>query len=228
MTSCDTSCHNGRMSSRIYLSLLKPEALSPELQFILTSAIQKQHAGVIVAPVWAQRAAAMLRGSGLSLGVTVGFPHGTAKPTLKAIEATSSIKDGADEVFISAHLVHLVSGDYDATRAELLEVVRAARATRRDVGIHVIVETALLLALGPGRSDKAVENACRAVRESGCDGVVTASGFHPAGGTSSAAITALKQHAVGLTITAMGGVPNGSVAEAMIATGADRAVIHPA
>lgn len=215
------------MSSHTYLSLLKPEALSAELQFILSSAIQKQHAGVIVSPVWAQRAATMLRGSGISLGVTVGFPHGTAKPTLKAIEATSSIKDGADEVLISAHLVHLVSGDYNATRAELLEIVRAARATRRDVGIHVIVETALLLALGPGRSEKAIENACRAVRESGCDGVVTTSGFHPAGGTSSAAITALKQHGEALAVTAMGGVPNASVAEAMVAGGADRAVIQP-
>jgi deoxyribose-phosphate aldolase len=216
------------MSSRILSSLLKPEALSAELQFILAGAIQKQHAGVVVAPVWAQRAATMLRGSGVSLGVTVGFPHGSSKPTLKAIEATSSIKDGADEVLISAHLVHLVAGDYDATRTELMEIVRAARATRRDVGIHVIVETALLLALGAGRTERAVENACRAVRESGCDGVVTASGFHPAGGTSSAAIAALKQHGEGLTITAMGGIPNSSVAEAMTAGGADRAVIHPA
>lgn len=213
------------MSSRTWLSLLKPEALSPEVQFVLTQAIQKQHAGVIVAPVWAQRAAMLLRGSGVALGATVAFPHGTAKPTLKAIEATSAIKDGADEVFVSAHLVSLLAGDYDAARAELMEVVRAARATRRDVGIHVIVEAPLLLSLGPGRSERAIEAACRAIRESGCDGVVTASGFHPAGGATAAAIEALKPHSEALTITAMGGVPNSSVAEALISAGAHRAII---
>jgi deoxyribose-phosphate aldolase len=215
------------MSSRTYLSLLKPEALPAELQFILTQAIQKQHAGVVVAPIWAQRAAAMLRGSGVRLGVTVGFPHGAGKPTLKAIEATSCLKEGADEVFVSAHLVPLLSGDADASRAELMEIVRAARATRRDVGIHVVIETALLLSLGAGRTEKAIVAACRAVRESGCDGIVTASGFHPAGGTSSEALAVLKQHGEALTITAMGGIPNGSVADAMLAAGADRAVIHP-
>ena len=194
---------------------------------MLTSAIQKSHAGVIVAPVYAARAATLLRGSGVRLGVTVGFPHGTAKPTLKAIEATSSIKDGVDEVFVSAHLVPLIAGDADGAKVELMEIVRAARATRRDVGIHVIVETALLMSLGQGRSERAMLAACRAIRESGCDGVVTTSGFHPAGGTGSDAIALLKQHGEGLTITAMGGVPNSSVAEAMIGAGADRAVIHP-
>ena len=214
------------MSSRTLLSLLKPEALSAELQFVLTQAMQKQHAGVVLAPMWAGRAATLLRGSGVGVGVTIGFPHGTGKPTLKAIEATSSIKEGADEVFVSAFLPYLIAGDYDATRTELLEIVRAARATRRDVGIHVIIESALLMSLGAGRSERAIDAACRAVRESGCDGVVTASGFHPAGGTGTDALALLKQYGGGLTITAMGGVPNGSVADAMIGAGADRAVIH--
>ena len=193
---------------------------------MLTSAIQKSHAGVIVAPVYAARAATLLRGSGVRLGVTVGFPHGTAKPTLKAIEATSSIKDGVDEVFVAAHLVPLIAGDADAAKVELMEIVRAARATRRDVGIHVIVETALLMSLGQGRNERAMLAACRAVRESGCDGMVTTSGFHPSGGTGADALAMLKQHGEGLTITAMGGVPNATVAEAMIGAGADRAVIQ--
>jgi deoxyribose-phosphate aldolase len=216
------------MSSRTLLSLLKPEALPAEVQFVLSSAIQKSHAGVVVAPVYAARAATLLRGSGVRLAVAVGFPHGTAKATLKAIEATSSIKDGADEVLVSAHLVPLIAVDADAAKAELMEIVRAARATRRDVGIHVIVETALLTSLGAGRSERSLLAACRAVRESGCDGVVTASGFHPAGGTGSDALAMLKEHGEGLTITAMGGVPNSSVAEAMLGAGADRAVIQAA
>ena len=37
-----------------------------------------------------------------------------------------------------AHLPHLMNADADATRYELMEIVRAARATRPDVVIKVI------------------------------------------------------------------------------------------
>ena len=53
---------------------------------------------------------------GATVTATVGFPHGTNKPTLKAIEATSCIKDAADAVLIVAHLPHLIRGDFDATQ----------------------------------------------------------------------------------------------------------------
>ena len=157
----------------------------------------------------------------------VGFPHGSNKATLKAIESTSSIKDGADDLFVSAHLVHLIGRDFSAARGELLEIVRAARATRRDVAIHVIVEAPFLLSLGAGRSEEAIAIACRSIRESGCDGVVTASGFHRAGGASTAALDALKQNGEGLAVIAMGGIANAGVANAFIDGGADRAVVDP-
>ncbi len=214
------------MQSQIYLSLLKPEALSAEIHYVATEAMQKSHAGAIVAPVWAGRVATMLQGSGVRVGTVVGFPHGTNKATLKAIEATSSIKEGVDDVFVSAHLIHAIACNFDSARGELLEIVKAARATRRDVAIHVIVETALLLSLGAGRSEEAIAIACRAIRESGCDGVVTASGYHRAGGASTAAIDALKRHGEGLAIIAMGGIANASVAQAFIDGGAERAVIE--
>jgi deoxyribose-phosphate aldolase len=210
-----------------YLSILKPEALSAEVHYIVTEAMQKSHAGVIVTPVWVGRVAAMLRGSGVRVGTVVGFPHGTSKATLKAIESTSSLKDGADELFVSMHLLPLIGRDFDAARGELLEIVRAARATRRDAVINVIVEAPLLLALGPGRAEDSIAIACRAVRESGCDGVVTASGYHRAGGASTAAVESLKKHAEGIAVTAMGGIANVSVANAFLSSGADRAVIDP-
>src|SRR5688572_27427255 len=150
--------------------------------------------GVCVAPVWAGRVATMVRGTNLRVCSAVSFPHGTSKSTVKAIEATSTIKDGADEVDVVAHLPHLLGGDLDAARAELMEIVRAARSTRRDVGIHVVVETALLAQ----RGEPSFEIAARAARESGCDGVVTSSGFHPAGGTTVEAVRLLKKHGEGL------------------------------
>ncbi len=211
----------------IYLSLLKAEALSAEVHYIVTEAMQKSYVGVVVSPVWTARVAAMLGGSGIRIGTTVGFPHGTNKATLKAIESTSSIKDGAADLFVSAYLPHLIARDFSAARGELLEIARAARATRRDVAIHVIIEAPLLLSLGAGRSEEAIAVACKAVRESGCDGIVTASGYHRAGGASIAAMEALKPQAEGLALIAMGGVQNATVAQAFIDSGADRSVIEP-
>jgi deoxyribose-phosphate aldolase len=205
--------------SRIDLTILRPEATSREVHKVVADAMQHHVHGVCVAPVWAARVATMVRGSGVRVCSAVSFPHGTSKSTVKAIEATSTIKDGADEVEVVAHLPLLMSGDLDASRAELMEIVRAARSTRRDVKINVVVETALLLAHG---GEALLELAARAVRESGCDCVVTSTGFHPAGGATVEAVRSLKKYAEGLELKAAGGLNDIESIRAMIDAGADR------
>lgn len=204
-------------------TVLKPEALSPEVQKVCSEAIEHRFAAVCVAPVWVPRVATLLRGTGVLTCTVAGFPHGAGKPTVKAIEAVAAVKDGADEVDVVAHLPHLLNLDLDAARAELMEVVRAARAGRRDVVIKVIVESAALISiLGDGRAGQVIELACRAVRESGCDFIKTSTGFHPAGGASVRAVTLMKQYGKGLLIKAAGGIRDLSSARAMLDAGADR------
>jgi deoxyribose-phosphate aldolase len=199
-----------------------PEAGSAIVHKAATEAMRLGLAALCIAPVWTARAAVMLRGSGVRVCTLVGFPFGTSKATIKAIESTSTLKDGANEIELVAHLPYLLAGDLDSARAELMEVVRAARSTRRDVVIRVIVETALLLRHAPGNEARLIELACRAVRESGCDGIVTSSGAHPAGGASAAAVTLLKSFGEGLMIKAAGGIDDISAAQALLAAGADR------
>ena len=213
------------LAAKIDHTILKPEASGAEVHRVATEAMQLGCAAVCVAPVWVGRVATMLRGQPVATAVcaVVGFPHGTGKATVKAIEATSTIKDGADEIDVVAHLPYLLAGDFDATKAELLEIARAARATRRDVVIKVIVESALFFkALGPERGAAALASACRAVRESGADFIKTSSGFHPAGGATVEAVRILKQHAEGLGVKAAGGIRDLATARAMLDAGADR------
>jgi deoxyribose-phosphate aldolase len=92
--------------------------------------------------------------------------------------------------------------------------------------INVIVETALLLQLGD-RAERAFEVACRATRESGCDGVVSAGGFHPAGGASVEAIKLLKRFGESLNIKAAGGVRDEAQAQDLLQAGADCVRIDP-
>jgi deoxyribose-phosphate aldolase len=213
------------LSSRIDHTILAPEATSADVHRVATEAVQLGCAAVCVAPVWVGRVATMLRGQPAATAVcaVVGFPHGTGKSTVKAIEATSVIKDGADEIDVVAFLPNLLAGDVEATKAELREVVRAARATRSDVVVKVIVESTLLFkALGTDRGGTALAVACRAVRESGADFVKTSTGFHPAGGATVEAVRVLKQHAEGLGVKAAGGIRDLATARAMLDAGADR------
>jgi deoxyribose-phosphate aldolase len=160
------------LASKIENTLYKPEALAGEIHKIAADAMQYQMAAVCVTPVWVAAVAKMLRGSGVRVSSAVGFPNGTNKSTIKAIEATSTIKDGADEIEVVAFLPPILSFDVDSSRAELMEIVRAARSTRRDVFIKVDVGTRLLMGLSLERLERSIEIACRAVRESGCDAIV--------------------------------------------------------
>jgi deoxyribose-phosphate aldolase len=210
------------LARRIDHTILKPEALAPEVHKIVSEAIEYQFASVCVAPAWVGKVSAMLKGTAVQCCTAVGFPHGTSKPTLKAIEASSAIKDGASEVDVVAFLPFLINHDVDAAKAELMEVVRAARATRPDVIIKVIVESAALLKAGGDKGERAIATACQAVRQSGCDFIKTSTGFHPAGGASIEAVRLMKKYGEGLLVKASGGIRDLATARAMIDAGADR------
>ncbi|HEY7118972.1 MAG TPA: deoxyribose-phosphate aldolase [Tepidisphaeraceae bacterium] len=210
------------LARRIDHTILKPESLAPEVHKVVTDALAYPFASVCIAPTWVKNVSAMLKGSPVGCCTVVGFPHGTSKSTIKAIEATSAVKDGASEIDVVAFLPFLLNLDLDAARAELMEVVRAARAVRSDVVIKVIVESAALLKLGGDKGEEVIATACRAVRESGCDYIKTSTGFHPAGGASVEAVKLMKKYGEGLLIKASGGIRDAATALAMIEAGADR------
>jgi len=210
------------LAHRIDHTILKPEAGVADVHRVVHEAVEYQCASVCVAPVFVNKAARELMGTQVRCCAVVGFPHGTNKATVKAIEATSVIKDGADEIDIVAHLPYLLKMDVDSAKAELSEIVRAARATRRDVVVKVIVESAALMNLGADRVEEILEAACRAVRESGCDFIKTSTGFHPAGGATVQAVRLMKKHGQGLLVKAAGGIRDLKTAQAMIEAGADR------
>jgi deoxyribose-phosphate aldolase len=211
-----------QLAARIDHTLLKPEATPAEIDVVVEEARQHRFASVCVAPVYVKRVAEALRGSGVKTCTVAGFPAGTSKPTVKAIEAVAAIKDGADEIDVVAHLPLLLSLDLDAARAELMEIVRGARSARNDVIIKVIVESAVLMKLNAGRAEETIALACRAVRESGCDFIKTSTGMHPLGGATLDAVRLMKKHGAEIRVKAAGGIRDLATATAMLDAGADR------
>src|SRR6476620_9737886 len=97
------------LAKRIDHTILKPEATAPEVHQIVKEALQYGFASVCVAPAWVGKVADELKGSPVACCTVVGFPHGTSKPTVKAIEATSAVKDGATEVDVVAFLHFMIN-----------------------------------------------------------------------------------------------------------------------
>jgi deoxyribose-phosphate aldolase len=209
------------LARRIDHTILKPEAAAHEVAQVVAEAREYGFASVCVAPVWVPKVSPLLAGSNVACCTVVGFPNGTHRPTLKAIEATVAVKEGATEIDVVAFLPFLINYDIESAKAELMEVVRAARAVRRDIVIKVIVESAALVKLASD-TDRAIECACRAVRESGCDFIKTSTGFHSAGGASLEVVRLMKKYGEGLAIKASAGIRDLATALAMIDAGADR------
>src|SRR4051812_45370970 len=120
------------LASKIDHTLLRPEALGPEIHRAIAEAIENRFAAVCIAPAFVAKAAIELRGSPVALCTVISFPNGTSKPTIKAIKATSAVKDGAHELDVVAHPPNLINNTFNAARLELIEIVRASRAARSE------------------------------------------------------------------------------------------------
>lgn len=211
------------LASRIDHTLLKAESSLSDVQKVVDEAREHRFASVCVNGRFTAAVAAALKDSEVATCTVAGFPLGAGKPTVKAIEATAAVKDGADEIDFVAHLPHLLLRELDAARAEFTEIVKAVRAANPKAIVKVIIESACLLAnVSDDQGESRIETACLAARESGCDFVKTSTGFHPAGGASTLAVQLMKKHSGGLYVKASGGIRSFEDARAMVEAGADR------
>ena len=154
----------------------------------------------------------MLRGSGVKVCCTVGFPLGAMAPKAKAFEAAQAVADGAEEVDMVLWIGALRQGNTAAVQADIEGVVNACHP--RAI-VKVILETCLL-------TDAQIETACRLCVAAGADYVKTSTGFSTAGAT--AEHVALMKRAVGgrAKVKAAGGIRTYEDAKRMIDAGADR------
>ena len=211
------------IASRIDHTILKAEATPAQVDAVVAEALEHGFASVCVNGAFVSRVAQAVRGSAVKTCAVAGFPLGAGRSTVKAIEATSAVKDGADEVDFVAHLPFLLAKDLQAAKAEFTEIVRAARMANAEVVIKVIIESAALMQdVSDDEAEARIETACRAARESGCDFIKTSTGFHGAGGASEQAVALMKKHSGGLYVKASGGIRSFDDATRMIDAGADR------
>ena len=194
-------------------TILKPEATRADVIKVCREARQYNFASVCVNSYWVPLVRAELAGSPVKVCTVVGFPLGAASTEAKAAEASTAVCAGAQEVDMVINVGALRSGDQEAVKADIEEVVRVSH--RGGAIVKVILETALL-----DDNQKAV--ACMLAKEAGADFVKTSTGFGPSGAT--AHDIALMREVVGprMGVKASGGIRTLQDLQAMTAAGATR------
>ena len=155
-------------------SLLRPELDDAFIEDGCRLAAEYDVASVCMRPVDVRRAAAILAGTDVAVGTTIGFPHGGHATATKVDEARRALADGARELDMVIQIGALKSGrdgDVQADIAAVVEVAHAAGAI-----VKVIFENAYL-------TDDEKVRACRLSEAAGADFVKTSTGFAPSGAT---------------------------------------------
>jgi deoxyribose-phosphate aldolase len=194
-------------------TLLKPEASRAQILKLCAEAAKHRFACAMVNPVWVSTAHAALAGTGIPVGVVIGFPLGANLTITKREEAEAMIKAGARELDMVLNIGLLKSGENALVEADIRGVVEIAH----DAGaiVKVILETCLL-----SLEEKLLAShiACAA----GTDFLKTSTGFSTSGAT--AGDVALLRGVVGsgCGVKASGGIRTLADARAMLEAGANR------
>lgn len=194
-------------------TLLKPEASRQQIETLCEEAGRYRFASAVVNPVWAATAVSLLAGTGVPVGVVLGFPLGASLVSTLRQEAAALVRLGARELHMVLPVGPLKSGQYNAVQNTLHTVINVAH--HQGALIKVILETGLL-------STEEKLRASEVAIQAGADFLQTSTGFSAGGATVSD--VALMRGVAGSRcgIKALGGVQTLANVRAMLDAGANR------
>jgi deoxyribose-phosphate aldolase len=197
-------------------TLLKPEATRAQVIRLCHEAAELRFACAIVNPTWASCAVETLAGTGVPVGVVIGFPLGATLAASKRDETARVLKLGAHDIDMVMNIGLLKSGtkeDFEAVKQDIRGVAELAHAAG---GIlKVKLETCLLTFEEKLRASELAMAA-------GADFIQTSTGFSTGGATADD--IALIRGVVGTRagVKASGGIRSLADASAMLHAGATR------
>jgi deoxyribose-phosphate aldolase len=162
------------IAKRIDHSLLGPALGHAELASGCELAARYGVASVCIKPYGVALAAGILKGSGVEVGTTIGFPHGGHLTLVKVFEAQQAMADGATELDMVINIGQAKDGEWDAVATDIAAVTEACHD--RGAIIKVIFENCYL-------NDDQKKQLCRICGEVGADYVKTSTGYGTGGAT---------------------------------------------
>jgi deoxyribose-phosphate aldolase len=201
------------LAAMIDHTLLKPEATREQIENLCDEAIRYRFACAMVNPVWASTAVNLLSGTGVPVGVAIGFPLGASLVSTLRQEAVALTRLGVRELDMVMPVGQLKSGNYQAVQHTIHAVATVAH--HHGALLKVILETCLL----------SVEEKLRASEiaiQAGADFIKTSTGFAAAG--ANPADVALMRGVAGARagVKAAGGIRTLADVKALLEAGANR------
>ncbi|WP_353068928.1 deoxyribose-phosphate aldolase [Tunturibacter empetritectus] len=197
-------------------TLLKPDATRTQVLQLCNEAAEHRFACAMINPTWVSLAAAALKGTGIPVGVVIGFPLGATLAISKREETAHMLKHGAHDIDMVLNvglLKSAQSADYEAIRQDIHGVVEIAHAAGAIV--KVILETCLL----PFEEKlRASELALAA----GADFLKTSTGFSTGGATADDISLLRGVAGTRAGVKASGGIRSLADATTMLRAGASR------
>jgi deoxyribose-phosphate aldolase len=162
------------IARRIDHSLLGPSLGGAELEEGCRLAARYGVASVCIKPYAVEMAARILRGTGVAVGTTIGFPHGGHTTAVKVFESRQAIADGATELDMVVNIGQAIAGEWAAVKSDIDAVTKAAH----DGGaiVKVIFENCYL-------DDEQKVRLCQICGDVGADYVKTSTGYGTGGAT---------------------------------------------
>lgn len=192
-------------------TILRPDATRADVRRLSQEAKEHGFTVIFIPPCYAAEAVEAVAGSNVRVGIPVGFPLGGHSTATKVVEALDGVKQGATVLDMVINVSRLKSGDLDAVRQDIAEVVNATPLAEH----KVILETCYL-------TEQEKQTACRLVVEAGAEYVKTSTGFGTSGATV-ADVRLMKAAVDGRAkVKASGGIRDWTAAKAMLEAGADR------
>jgi deoxyribose-phosphate aldolase len=201
------------IAKRIDHSLLAPTLTDAELDAGCRLAVEYGVASVCIKPFAVPRAAEILRGSGVAVGTTIGFPHGGHATAVKVFESRRAIDDGATELDMVINIGQAIGGAWDAVRDDIAAVTDEAH--RGGAIVKVIFENCYL-------TDDQKARLCRICGEVGADYVKTSTGYGTGGATREDLILMRRAAPPHVKLKAAGGCRDLDTAIAFAELGCDR------
>jgi deoxyribose-phosphate aldolase len=194
-------------------TLLEPQATRDQIESLCDETIRYRFACAMVNPVWVPAAVEILSGTGIPVGVVIGFPFGASLVSTQRQEAAALARLGAKELDMVIPIGQLKSGNHHAVQ----HTVRAVANVTHHHGaiLKVILETSLLTV------EEKLRGAELAI-QAGADFIKTSTGFG-CGGATKADVALMRGIAGGRCgVKASGGIRTLAEVKSMLEAGANR------
>lgn len=149
-------------------SMLQPYLEPDEVLRGCDTALRYRTASVCARPCDMAAVARRLEGSGVHACTVIGFPHGTALPSVKLFESKQALDDGATELDMVINVGRLIAGDHAYIEDEIQSLCELAHSN--GALLKVILENCWLT------PDK-IRLACGICSRCGVDFVKTSTGY---------------------------------------------------